>query len=223
MRSDEESHFVRVGEPTDMSDVNGSVGSSLLRGPLRKRESHLWMRSEHDFYVEPEWCSRCLFDLDEFRGGVWDPACGIGRIVASAIEKGIDAVGSDISDRCDNYICDFLDCDEMFNGFSNIVSNPPFGIAEKFVVHALKLARSKVAMLLPANWVQGQKRARWLASTPLYRIYFVCPRPSMPPGAVVQAGGKPGNGTTDYAWFVWLHGFVGAPTVHWLHRDGAPA
>lgn len=27
------------------------------------------------------------------------------------------------------------------------------------------------------------------------------------------------NGTTDYAWFVFLHGFIGAPTTHYLRRD----
>jgi hypothetical protein len=50
------------------------------RGPLRKRQSHLWVRDKHDFYVEPEWVSRRLFEVESF-GAVWDPACGSGRIV----------------------------------------------------------------------------------------------------------------------------------------------
>jgi hypothetical protein len=41
----------------------------------------------------------------------------------------------------------------------------------------------------------------------------------MPPGHVLEAGGKPGNGTTDYAWFVWLRGYDGFPEVRWLRRD----
>jgi hypothetical protein len=102
---------------------------------------------------------------------------------------------------------------------ANITSNPPFDVAEKFVEKALKLAERKVAMFLPANWVQGDKRSRWLAGTPLRRVWFITPRPSMPPGHVLAAGGKPGNGTTDYAWFVWLRGYDGAPEVRWLRRD----
>jgi hypothetical protein len=74
-------------------------------------------------------------------------------------------------------------------------------------------------LLLPANWVQGDKRSRMLAGTPLRRVWFITPRPSMPPGHVLEAGGKPGNGTTDYAWFVWLRGYDGAPEVRWLRRD----
>jgi hypothetical protein len=103
----------------------------------------------------------------------------------------------------------------------NIVCNPPFGIAEKFVARALTKASRKVAMLLPANWVQGDKRSRWLETTPLRRVWFIAPRPSMPPGAAIEAGQKPGNGTTDYAWFVWLRGFDGYPEIRWLHRDAA--
>jgi hypothetical protein len=43
-----------------------------LRGPLRKRESHLWQRDEHDWYIEPIWCSARLFEAEKFEGGIWD-------------------------------------------------------------------------------------------------------------------------------------------------------
>lgn len=196
--------------------------TAKLRGPLRKRESHLWDRHPEDWYVEPAWCSDRLFEAERFEGAVWDPACGRGTIVVAARKAGLFAIGSDIASRTDLPLCevsDFLNCDEEATE-SNIVSNPPFGIAEQFVAHALKLADRKVAMLLPANWVQGDKRSRWLETTPLRRVYFITPRPSMPPGPAIMAGEKPGNGTTDYAWFVWLRGFDGAPEVCWLRRAG---
>lgn len=190
-----------------------------LRGPLRKRESHLWSRDPHDWYIEPEWCSARLFEAEAFTGRIWDPACGSGRIVVSARDAGLDAIGTDIVDRGFRQTCvSFLDCGDECRE-PNIVSNPPFGIAEKFVAHALNLADRKVAMLLPANWVQGDKRSRWLETTPLRRVYFLAPRPSMPPGAAIAAGQKPGNGTTDYAWFLWLHGFDGRPEIAWVRRS----
>jgi hypothetical protein len=43
----------------------------------------------------------------------------------------------------------------------------------------------------------------------------------MPPGAVIEAGMKPGGGTTDFAWFLWLKGFDGRPEIGWLRRDEA--
>lgn len=188
-----------------------------LRGPLRKRESHLWERDPNDWYVEPEWCSARLFVMEQFVGTIWDPACGMGRILAGARAAGLPAIGTDLIDRgCGAGGVDFLKLDEHP---PNIVSNPPFSLAEKFVIRALNLTQRKVAMLLPANWVQGDTRSRWLETTPLARVLFITPRPSMPPGTVVAAGGTPGNGTTDYAWFIWSRGHRYAPTIGWLRRD----
>lgn len=194
--------------------------TAALRGPLRKRESHLWERHADDWYIEPSWCSERLFATEKFEGGIVDPAAGSGRIVRSAEASGLSAWGCDLTDRgglTNGVPRDFL---EATARQSNFVSNPPFGIAEAFVKRALDLADRKVAMLLPANWVQGDKRARWLATTPLRRVYFLAPRPSMPPGDQVMAGLKPGSGTTDYCWMVWLQGFDGHAELRWLHRDG---
>lgn len=192
-----------------------------LLGPLRKRESRLWTRQPEDWYIEPEWCSARLFAVEAFSGDVFDPACGSGRIVRSAVAAGLNAYGADVVDRkpeIDRFqVQDFFR--DLGHDHDNIVSNPPFGVAEKFVERALRLTARKTAMLLPANWVQGDKRSRWLEKTPLRRVYFLTPRPSMPPGHIVAAGDKPGNGTTDYAWFVWLQGYDGAPEVRWLRRE----
>lgn len=187
--------------------------------PLRKRDSHLWARDPQDWYVEPEWCSERLFDVEPFEGPVLDPACGMGRIVQAARRAGHSALGTDLIARTDGAaVVNFLTA-YPFGNWDNIVCNPPFRIAEKFVRRALELTPRKVAMLLPAAWVQGDKRSRWLETTPLARVLFIAPRPSMPPGAVIAAGEKPGNGTTDFAWFIWLRGYRGAPALGWLRRD----
>lgn len=198
-----------------------------LRGPLRKRESSLWAREPDDWYVEPAWCAERLFDVEPFLGRIWDPACGLGTIVAAAQAAGYAARGFDRVRRSAHCIdtIDFLG--QVITAGENIVSNPPFRLADPdprrgrrgFVELALERAAFKVAMLLPANWARGDRRSRWLETTPLYRVWFLTPRPSMPPGHVIAAGGKPGNGTTDYAWFVWLKGFDGAPTLRWLRRE----
>lgn len=194
--------------------------TSLDTAP-RERKSHLWARDEHDYYCEPKWCSERLFEVEKFEGDIWDCAAGMGRIVNSALSAGLGAYGSDLVQRDVAHYAwapiDFLRCTKPWG--QNIVSNPPFKIAEAFVKHALELAPKKVAMLLPANWVLGDKRSRWLELTPLARIYFITPRPSMPPGAVVEAGVEPGGGTVDFAWFVWSRGRIGPADVRWLRRD----
>jgi hypothetical protein len=192
-----------------------------LRGPLRKRESHLWERDPNDWYVEPEWCSERLFAMAREWGwglfSVWDPAAGCGRIVRSALAANIVAQGTDIDPKdpaVQRY--DFFKYDRSV--VLTIVSNPPFSRAEEFARHALACSDNRVVLLLPANWVQGDKRSRWLETTPLRRVLFLTPRPSMPPGSVVVSGGKPGNGTTDYAWFIWEHGYGEKAEIGWCRR-----
>lgn len=208
-----------------MSDE--AVITGPMRGPLRKRESNLWERERNDWYCEPSWCSERLFEAEQFRGEICDPACGGGNIIKSAMLAGLTAWAMDIVQRTDEISVrqqDWLAYDGR--EFDNIVSNPPFGLCDDrkskshpFVEKCLKKARRKVALLLPANWLQGAQRSAWLERQPLRRVYFLCPRPSMPPGHVVAAGVKPGNGTTDYAWLVFQHDYDGVPEIRWLRRS----
>lgn len=188
----------------------------------KRKDAKLWDRQPDDWYVEPQWVSSRLFEVEPFAGEIWDPACGGGNIITAALCAGHSAHGSDKVQRYRGAIVwDFLAQGERPDRVNNIVSNPPFKHAQAFVELSLKLATNKVAMMLPAAWVQGDKRSRWLETTPLARIHFLAPRPSMPPGEVISAGIKAGNGTTDYAWFVWdlskkrKH----TPEIKWLRRE----
>lgn len=185
-----------------------------------EKKSHIWDRHPQDWYVEPEWCSRRLFEVEHFHGQIYDPSCGFGRIVVSAEQAGLMAYGTDLVLRWERCIraADFLT--EISGSFENIVSNPPFGIADAYARHALDVSFGKVALLLPTKWMNSEKRGAWLETTPLKRVWLLAPRPSMPPGPVIEAGVRPGNGTTDFSWFVWEHGFVGAPEIGFLRRDG---
>jgi hypothetical protein len=82
----------------------------------------------------------------------------------------------------------------------------------------LKLGIDAIAMIWLARRLNA---ARWLANTPLARVYLLTPRPSMPPGRVIEAGEKPGGGKQDFVWLVWRCGHVGSPELRWLHRDKA--
>lgn len=192
--------------------------SVAVSGAKRAKASHIWERDPNDWYVEPEWCSRRLFEVETFDGEILDPACGIGRIVSSARAAGLPTIGADLVDRGAevDLIADFM---QRRAEACNIVSNQPFRIADAFASLALDLAVHKVALLLPVTWMCGARRAAWLATTPLFRVWVLSPRPSMPPGASILAGVKPGSGTTDFAWFVWLKGFDGVPALLWLRRD----
>lgn len=185
----------------------------------RPKKSGVWARHPDDWYVEPHWCSQRLFETERFDGRIYDPACGLGRVVQSAKAAGFEAVGSDLKYRSSHcsMVCDFLAPSEAT--YDNIVSNPPFKDAQRFAEKALQRAAHKVAFLLPTIWLHGDKRSRWLTQTPLATIYLLTPRPSMPPGTVIEAGIDPSNGTKDFAWLVWDHlAGEAPPAIKWLRR-----
>lgn len=183
----------------------------------RERKSHIWAREENEHYVEPAWCSKRLFE-EELFGAIHDPCCGFGTIVKSAWASGLSATGADLIDRGFERggLQDFFDCDQVLDA---IVCNPPFDIANHFALHAIKLAQRKVAMIFPTARLNA---AHWLNGTPLRRVWMLSPRPSMPPGHVIAAGGKPQGGKMDYCWLVWDRGYQGAAEIRWLYRDKKP-
>jgi hypothetical protein len=182
----------------------------------RPENSHIWDREEHEHYVEPEWCSRRLFAVEDFTGPIFDPCCGFGHILKSAEAAEHETWAADIVDRGfpGTNVEDFF---TSTNNPADIVSNPPFDKFQPFALRALEVCYQKVALV----WlVRTLPAARWLRQTPLARIHLLTPRPSMPPGHTITAGEKPGGGKQDFCWLVWDKAHTGPASIGWLHRDG---
>jgi hypothetical protein len=191
--------------------------NSALAGERRVRRSHIWAREEYDLYVEPSWCSERLFDIEPFTGAIHDPCCGSGRIIEAAQRHGYETTCADIADRGQDGVVDFLDVRDRF---TNIVSNPPFDIAPRIAAHALSHSTGKVALIFLTRRLNAAHK--WLKGTPLRRVLFMTPRPSMPPYSVWQqlsSGEEPTGDTRDYCWLIWELGYGGEPTIGWLHRE----
>lgn len=175
-----------------------------------ERKSHVFERSDLDWYVEPSAVTEALLTVEKFVGLSHDPCCGGGNIVKALRDAGYDASGSDVVDRAGfpDWFCgiaDFL-TDEAISS-TNYVFNPPFFRAkgaEAFIRKALALASGKVCVFVDVRFIGGATRAKGLFSEfPPTRIWMVTPRPSCPPGAYLAAGGKVGGGTPDYCWLVY--------------------
>lgn len=184
--------------------------------------AQIWERDEHDWYVEPRWVIERLFDAEPMEGRVWDGAAGGGQVVQVAREHGLKAFGTDIVSRGPGiFPQDFMKPSTKREAV-NFVSNPPYklcvGEPGCFVDLALQRTTGVVALVLPNAWAWGSKRASWLKTTPLYKVYAVTPRPSMLPGTELAKGKKAGGGKKDYCVVVWRHGYVGEPKFGWLKR-----
>jgi hypothetical protein len=191
------------------------------------KNAHVWERDPHDWYVEPESATAELLTVERFIGDIHDPCCGGGNIVRTLRAGGYHATGTDVVKRVGDDaewftgVVDYLDC-RCYP--SNIVMNPPFFRAkgaEAFIRKALSEASGKVAAFVDIRFIAGDGRATGLfADHPPHRIWVITPRVSCPPGKYLEAGGKAGNGSSDWVWMVWD---LTAPkpsssSLNWLRR-----
>jgi len=190
-------------------------------------------RHATDWYVEPRWATDALLAKESFACETLDPACGQGNIVRSLRAHGVDAWGQDVVARYDQCEADGRDkpmfgapadfltdvpADALGN-VANIVSNPPYGQATRFIENGLARARCKVAVLLRLAFLESEKRAVLFERTPLARVYVFANRLSMPPGELLQRGEiEAKGGSVAFAWFVWEHGHVGKPILDWARK-----
>jgi hypothetical protein len=108
---------------------------------------------------------------------------------------------------------DFLADDSDF-AFDNIITNPPFKIAEKIIRKALSHRPAKVAMLLNIKFLASVGRARNLFHFhPPSRVWVIGDRITMYPAGYE---GKRGTTTETHAWFVWDASHIGAPSIGWV-------
>ncbi|WP_255608295.1 hypothetical protein [Methylosinus sp. Sm6] len=118
--------------------------------PDRALNAHLWVRHPQDWYVEESWVDHRFFEEEAFEGSIYDPACGLGRIVEAARAAGYNDVrGEDLVSRsmfCDRAV-DFLSEDAGRQAPDNICCNPPFRKSREFVIRGGRTrTRRRVAL-----------------------------------------------------------------------------
>lgn len=166
-------------------------------------------RPQHDFYITPPEATLALLQKEKFEGSIWEPACGNGAICEVFKDQGYDIYGSDLIDRGYGDVQDFLKSDKKHN---NIVTNPPFVIAQEFIEHSLSLTDGKVAMLCKLVLLEGQKRKSFFEKSPLARVHVFSKRVSFYRNGITQKN----TSMMAFAWFVFEHGYEGPPSITWI-------
>lgn len=183
------------------------------------------VRVNYDDYPTPKWVVDMGLELvvSPCPAGRWlEPAAGDGRIVSLIAEKWPNATvtGVDIQDRVYAPVGkgvvraikgDFRHL-EGLGYYDRIVTNPPYALAEDFLVKSIELLvpGGQLALLLRLAFLEGQGRADRLWSSQAYKpksVHVLSRRPSFT--------GK-GTDATAYAWFVWERGFEGETKLGWL-------
>lgn len=169
-----------------------------------------------DFYQTPPEAIHALLCLERFGPLVLEPSCGHGAISKPLEAAGYEVIISDLVDRgCVTqdgelqHVADFLKTEPGPNGPLvrpyDIVTNPPFGIVNDYIHHALTVHRPrKMAMLLNLNALCGaddEKRNFWMETWPPARILVFSRRLPM----MHREGwdGPVSGSQMNCAWFIW--------------------
>ena len=192
---------------------------SELPNSVRARNSHIFDRVPNNWYREPSWPAERLFQQESFAGIIWDGCCGGGTIPEAAKAAGLATFASDLVDRGYGAQRDFLTEPAPIAPPFTVVTNPPHQkqSERQFVERGLELGADKVVILFQTSKMHAAWP--WLIPCRLARVYLLTPRPSIPPGEMIERGEKPGGGGYDYSWLIFDRAHKGPPTLGWLHRD----
>lgn len=168
-----------------------------------------------DLYETPIEAMRALLALESFSRGVLEPSVGRGAILRPLEAAGYDVRISDAVDRgiatkdgeCQAVgdFCAMRGPSKLWAVGADIITNPPYGIANAYIAHALREFRpGKMAMLLNLNFLAGfddPDRRYVMDENPPSRIYVFTRRLPM-----MHRDGWEGNKASSQmntAWFVW--------------------
>ena len=164
-------------------------------------ERALWRKL--DWFATPPWASRAGAELvkrfDPGAREVWEPAAGDGAMAECLKDHFVRVGASDIHPQAPTvFQWDFLDTPaEPHSRLDWVITNPPFRLAEEFVLQGLCIADRGVAVLCRTAFLESVSRFethdRYLAHVAIF-----CERVPMQLGPW-----DPGCSTaTSYAWFL---------------------
>lgn len=187
-------------------DINTKMAQSIVgTSPGRDKK--------RDFYPTPERATRALLKVEDFHSWIWECACGDGAISKVLREMGFSTLDTDLYDYgFGRSGIDFLTSEEPYLRDYNIITNPPFILAEKFVIKAMSLKTRKFAFLAKLAFLEGQKRSKLLQSTPLKNVWVFEKRLTMTRNGEPQRS----TGMIAFAWFVWEKDYSGRPMIGWI-------
>ena len=161
-----------------------------------------YSRIANDSYETESRVTQAMLGVSSFRGKVWEPACGSGKMARVLLAGGYDVVSSDLHDYgFAESGKNFLDQIELPGGVESIVTNPPYSddLVERFIVHAMQLTmpvKGMVAMLLRNEYDCADGR-RGLFNHPAFHVKIVL---TFRPRWVAEQKASP---RFQYSWFIW--------------------
>lgn len=185
-------------------------GKNYSRGNSDKRK-------ESDFYPTPYSLTREFLkaDTDWVKDAkISDSSCGDGAIVKVLEEFGFTNI------YAKDFVKDGVDFLQDDTTVMYSIQNPPYSLANEFILHAKKVVLNKFAMLLPLTYLQGSFRYNniWMDKKfPLESVYVFNRFPML--GDALREDGKFSTGMQALCWMVWSRNANSEPIIRWIDVD----
>lgn len=163
-------------------------------------------RKERDLYETPGWVTRALLPhiKDRINAPIWEPAVGGGKMLDALSEIGFPVHGTDIAEGCD-----FLKQSKATFDYDFIITNPPYELANEFIIKALSLTNpdGMVAMLLRTDFDHAKTRAGLFGSCQYFAKKLVLTK------RIKWFEDSKGQPSFNHAWFIWDWKHKGPPIL----------
>jgi len=171
-------------------------------------------RAENDFYATAPEAAEWLVLIENLNHNIWECACGQGHLSKVFERHEYNVRSTDLIDRgYGQGGVDFLECNEPYDG--DIVTNPPYKLAEQFLEHGLDLVSegNKVCLFLKIQFLEGKSRKKLYEKYPPKTVWVSSSR--------IKCGTN-GNFSSSasmmaLAWYVWEKGYTGDTVIKWFN------
>ncbi len=171
-----------------------------------------------DDFPTPPWATRAL--LEHVIGpeslslmSCLEPACGAGHMAKVLKEYFGEVRYSDANEYGYGPVRDYLTSPYEPKSVDWVITNPPFRLAEEFVINALETAKCGVAMLVRSVFLESVGRYnRLFHQNPPAKFAQFVERVPMVRGRLDAKAST----ATGYAWLVWEHGSNEHARVIWI-------
>lgn len=181
-------------------------------------------RQNEDYYATEPKAVELLLEQESFSPYVWECACGEGHMSEVLKRHGYKVRSTDIIDRgyAGTEVEDFLSVtkEDIKSDFPrDIITNPPYKFAQKFVEHALEISMdgTKVAMFLKLTFLESKARKKMFEKYPPKVVYVSSSRLQCAKNGDFDTYKQGVGMAVAYAWYVWEKGFIGEPVIRWVN------
>lgn len=181
-------------------------------------KSNTGERDANDFYAtnsEAILAAENMFKEIGLYKNVWECACGVGNISEALGYLGYNVKSSDKIDRDYGKVIDFLTYSND-NMNCDIVTNPPYKLAEEFILQALNVIRSGrlACFFVKIQFLESKRRKKLFEAHPPKFVYVYSERQGCAKNNLPEVYGW--GGTWCFCWIIFQKDYEGETILRWI-------